>query len=219
MNFFCKRFRFMSTLIAGVAFGILGSASAWAASVTVSAGSVTVAPGSSMDSFDVDLTNLGSSALTIGGFSFELSVANADISFTGVNTSTAASYIFSGNSLFGPNLSGPTSGQTISASDAVLTPSTGTTINAGGTVGLGHVLFNVSAGAAAGTFAVDLTPFPNTTLSDALGNNVTINTLSPGQITITGPTSVPEPSSFFILLLLLTATPLLSRLRSDAHFR
>lgn len=212
MILFWKHSHFMNRLITGFAFCILSSASS-SASVVFSAGSVTVPAGSSMDSLDVYLTNFGSSALAIGGFSFSfsLSVANANITFTDVNTSTTVAYIFSGNSLFGPDLSGPNSGQTVTASDVVFTPFTGTTVSPGGTVGLGHVVFNVSANATAGAFAVSLAPFPRTTLSDAQGNNVNVDALSPGEITIT---TVPEPSSFFMLLSL-TATLFRCRLRSS----
>ena len=166
MNNFTKKFSMM-----GLVLGTLLAQSACSAGITLSAGSVTAAPGSTLDTLEVDLTNTGPSASTIGGFSFELSVATPTISFTGVTTSTTMTYIFSGNSLFGPILTGPVSGQTISAADIASTPLTGTTIASGATVGLGQVTFNVAANASGGQFVVNIATFPNTSLSDALGNN------------------------------------------------
>ncbi len=190
-----------NALLIGIAVSVLTSVSASGAGITISVDSVAAGPGSSMNSFDVDLVNLGLSTFTIGGFNFGLSVANPNISLTGVTYSTGVNYIFSGNSLFGPDLSGPNSGQTISASDVVLSPSTGTTISSGETVGLGHVFFDVSRIATPGIFAVNLAAFPSTSISNALGKDLHIDALSPGHITITGPTPAPEPSSLFLLLL------------------
>jgi hypothetical protein len=194
-----KRSPFLNELTIGIAVGLLIPVVASAAGVTISLTPAIAAAGSSANSFDVDLTNLGPSSITVGGFAFGLSIANANISFTDVTISTAALYVFSGNSLFGPDLSGPSSGQTIFASDSVSVPLTGVTVNSGSTFGLGHVLFNVSANATAGIFAVNLAAFPLTNLSDAAGNNLNVDTLSPGQITIPG-TVVPEPSSILFLL-------------------
>ncbi len=208
-----NRPQLLNAVLTGIVLGVLGSVSAAAAGITVFASPVTAAPGSSANAFDVDLINSGPSALTIGGFSFSLSIANSNISFTEVTSSTEAGYIFSGDSLFGPDLSGPNSGDTISASDVVLIPLTGTIVSSGQTVGLGHVVFDVSADAPAGMFPVTLASFPGSTLSDASGSNINIDTLSPGQITITGIT--PEPSSF-PLLLLLSAAAMLGRRRLQA---
>jgi hypothetical protein len=185
---------------AAVAFGLLGPAAAHASSIVL-AQSVIASSGSSGNGLDIELTNSGASAVTIGGFSFGISIANADISFTDANTSTSASYIFGTDSLFGPDLTGPTSGQSLSTSDLFDIFFAGVTLNPGTTVGLGHVLFDVAPGAASGSFAVQLAFFPTTSLSDESGNNIAIDTLSNGLITITTPAApvVPEPSSFSLL--------------------
>jgi hypothetical protein len=167
--------------------------------MVVSVQSVIVAAGSSGNGIDVDLTNTGPSSLTVAGFSFGISIANTDISFTDANTATAAPYIFAGNSLFGPDLTGPTSGQTLSTSDIFSIPGGSVTLNAGTTVGLGHVLFDVSAGAAGGSFPVDFQLFPTTSLSDQSGANIPITTLSSGSITIPA-AAVPEPSAMLPLV-------------------
>jgi hypothetical protein len=102
--------------------------------------------------------------------------------------------------LFGPDLTGAVSGQSLITSDVALQPLSGGTLGSGTTVGLGHVLFSVAANASPGSYAIDLTPFPATSLSDFSGNAIKIDTLSAGQITITGASSVPEPSSIFLFL-------------------
>ena len=188
------------TLLAmAMAVFMMNSSSAWA-SVIVSVQSVTVAPGSSGDAFDILLTNSGPSSINVGAFSFGISTAYSLIDFTDANTSTAVPYILTGDSLFGPDLTGAVSGQSLITSDVALQPLSGATLVSGTTVGLAHILFSVGANASPGSYAVDLTPFPATSLSDFSGNAINIDTLSAGQITITGASSVPEPSSIFLFL-------------------
>ncbi len=205
------RSSFETWLLTGLALSVLGTAPVWAAGLTISASSVTVAPGSTGDSLEVDLTNSGSTAVVVGGFDFEIFIANTAVSFSDVNTATSMTYVFSGNSLFGPDLTGPNSGQTISASDVAFTPFSGTTLASGATVGLGRVTFNVAAGAAAGTFEVNFVTYPSTSVSDALGGNVNLGTYSDGNITIFS--GAPEPSSLS-LWLCLAVVALLYRLQA-----
>jgi hypothetical protein len=182
------------------------------AALIVTAGSTAVAAGGS-GSIDVTLTNTGPSSVTVGAFSFGLSTASANISFTGATTSTASPYIFDGNSLFGPNID-TTVGATLIASDLDSDPA-GATVAAGATVGLGHVLFNVASGAPAGPVAITVTPFPTTSLSDPLGGNLAIDTLVPGTITVTRSTAaVPEPSTLLLAGLGWPAAWLLRRRRA-----
>jgi hypothetical protein len=187
-----------SWLIAGSAFFLLGSTTA-RADLILFGQSVIATPGSSGDSLDIDLTNSGPSAIMIAGFSFGISTANPDISFTDANISTTDSYIFVGNSLFGPDLTGPTSGQSLVTSDTFSIPFSGITLNAGTTVGLGHIIFDVAGTATGGVFPVTFAPFPSSSLSGPDGNNIPIDTLSNGQITITA-AAVPEPSSLRLLV-------------------
>jgi hypothetical protein len=188
-------------LVAGIVVLLLGPASAHA-SLVLSAQSATAAAGSSGNAFDVELSNSGPSDVTIAGFSFGIITANLNISFRDANTSTVAPYIFGANSLFGPDLTGPTSGQSLTTSDVFAITMAGATIGAGITVGLGHVLFDVSPSATPGIFDVTLAAFPASSLSDPAGANLAIQTLSPGQITITGGggSGVPEPSTLTMLL-------------------
>lgn len=197
-TFFHTRLVRGKVLLACMAISFLAPASG-RASVILSVQSATAAAGSSGNSFDVQLSNSGPSAVTIAGFSFGILTANVNISFRDANISTTAPYIFGSNSLFGPDLTGPTSGQSLSTSDVFAIPMTGATLGAGTTVGVGHILFDVLPTATAGTSPVTLAAFPLSSLSDPLGNNVVIQTLSPGQITITG-TGVPEPSTLATFL-------------------
>ena len=181
------------------------------ADLIVSVGTVTASAGSIANSLEVDLRNTGS-AVTIGGFSFEVSVSNPDINFTQADTSTTQPYIFPTDSLFGPFIN-TTAGSSLTASDLSVA---GVTIAADTTVGLGDVLFNVAPGAAAGTYSVTLAPWPATSLSDPAANDVPITTLNAGQIQITGAQSVPEPSPviFVTAMALLVLVPLRPRLKA-----
>jgi hypothetical protein len=145
------------------------------------------------------LTNTGPSTVVIGAFTFGISTTNTAISFVDANTSTVqGSYIFAGKSLFGPDLTGPSTGQSLSVSDVFTTPLSGTVVASGATFGLGHVLFVVGSSSATGGFAISLEGNPATSLSDPSGNVITINTLSNGTVNITG---APEPSSLLLALM------------------
>jgi hypothetical protein len=181
------------------------------AGVILSMESASAAAGSSSNQFDVLLTNTGPSSVTISSFGFSISVANSAILFNNASTQTGTSYIFGLNSLFGPDLTGPISSQSLTASDLFTTPASGSTIGSGVTVALGHVLFSVTAGASAGLFAVTFDPFPSTSIADPSANNIAINGLQAGAIMITGGTSaVPEPKTAWLALSLL-ATMLFAR--------
>lgn len=185
-------------MIAGSVFCLLGSATA-RADVILSGESAIAAPGSSGNSLDIELTNRGPSAIVVAGFTFGISTTNLDISFTDANISTTDPYIFEGNSLFGPDLTGPTSGQSLLVSDVFIVPLAGITLDPGTTVGLGHILFGVAGSAKAGTFPVSFAPFPSSGLSDPDANDISIDSFSDGQITITA-AAVPEPSCLLLLL-------------------
>ena len=194
--------QFATMLVAGAAACLLYSVPVRADSLEISIESpINVNAGTSGNGFDVLLTNLSGPAVSLAGLTFEISVPSTDIQLSEANTATLLDpYIFSGNSLFGPNITVSNTGQDLSASDLYSLIGSGITLGAGATVGLGHILFDVSATAHSETVPVTFTAFPATSLSDDLSNNVPINTLTNGQIDIIG--TVPEPS---YLLLLLTA--------------
>jgi len=166
------------------------------ASTLFTSGNALVRPGDVGDSLDVFLTNTGPSAITVGAFSFGISVSAASgVTFTDATVNTVLfSYIFTGSSLFGPDITNPMQtlpGTAITASD--LTTLAGVTVGSGSSVGLGHVFFNVGLGAPIGPLTVTVTAFPTSSLSDALGNNINIDTLVNGTITVAS--TVPEPAT------------------------
>ena len=181
---------FTKVLLIGIAAFVCASNAR--ADLIVSAGLATVNAGSSGNGLDVELTNTGPSAVTIEAFSFGITTANSAIAFTEANVSTSMPYIFAGDSEFGPDIA-VTTGQTLTASDLDVSFA-GVSLAPGAVAGLGHLLFDVASDAAPGATPVTLLTFPTTSLADDQGNDVAIQMLSPGEITIVSST-VPEPSS------------------------
>lgn len=167
------------------------------ADLILTAQDATAAAGSTGNSFDLVLKNTGPGSVTVGGFFFELTVADAAITFTGVTIATSpAPYIFDGLGLIGPNIGTVVNGQDIMASDLFSVIGSGTTLGSGASVGLGHVSFNASA-TAAGSYTVRIAPSPATSLTDTsfpTPNDIPITTLSNGTIRIRT-ASVPVPAS------------------------
>jgi len=184
-------------LLGAVALALAGSFPVQASPIMI-AGTATVNAGSTGDTLDFTLFNSGASAITLGGFSLEISVADTHVSFTSATTATSLPYVFAGDSLFGPLISTSGPGQTLDASDFCLVCAD--TIAAGATVGLAHIFFDVAAGASSGPLTVSVTAFPFTSLSDPLGNDIAA-TLQDGTITITGGAAVPEPSTLALFAL------------------
>jgi hypothetical protein len=151
---------------------------------------------------EILLTNTGAASITVAGFSFQIATTDADILFTDANASTvAAAYIFGGgDSFFGPDLApGFVPADSLNALDLSFS-GTGTVLNPGATVSLGRVLFDVANNASAGPFTMTFSggaTFNN--LSDALGNNIAIDSLNDAQIT-TLVSSVPEPGTPLLLV-------------------
>lgn len=164
---------------------------------------ISVIPGSTGNAFDVTLSNTGPTGVTIGGFSFGLSVADLDIQFTEVNTATTVPYIFGADSLFGPiiNTVPPPNGQSVLASDAYLFIDMGVTVSSGTTVGLGHVLFDVSSTATPGSFSITFDAYPFSSLA-APGpdfDEIPIDTFdSSVGMQVEGQNVVPEPSALLV---------------------
>ena len=182
------------------------------ASIILSVSSVADAPGTNGDSLDVTISNTGPSAQNIAGFDFGLSVIGTNILFTGANESTAATYLFNGDSFDIINSAAftstpPPNGQLVQAAD-LSNSANGTNIGAGATLGLGHIIFNVDAGAGPGPITVTLastcgSPSSCTDLTDSNGDAVAFSVNS-GTITISG-TTVPEPASGVLAGLALVA--------------
>ena len=161
-----------------------------------------VAAGSTGNTFDVLLTNGSASAVSIEAFAFEVVSSIPDVTFSGASTATSTTYIFGADSLFGPDITGFGWGTTdLGASD--LDAVDQITLGAGATVGLGHVLFDVSPTAPTEIVSIDIVGFPGTSLGDDLGNNVPIESFSGGKVQINGPVAgVPEPGTLVLLLMM-----------------
>ena len=189
-------------LVALATATVLLAARSAPAALIIKAQSVTASAGDKGDTLDVTLTNTGSSAVQIEGFSFRLSTNSADVTFTGAFVATTtAPYIFAGNSTFGPEID-TAAGPTLQASDLYGTDA-GVSVNGGATVGLGQVLFNVAPGASAELVTVSLAAHPATSLNGPgpSFNNFPVDTLVSGTITVTGgtPPAVPEPASLTLV--------------------
>jgi hypothetical protein len=165
------------------------------ASVIVDVGSATALPGDIGHTFDILLSNTGPSPIVVSAFNFEITVSDIAVTFTNATTGTlGATYIFNGQSLFGPNIATTGPGQLIDASDLFDTPASGATVGSGVTVGLGHVFFNVS-NTASGSYTLFLNSDSSaTSLSDPDGNPLTIDQFNNGTLTIDS-ANVPEPST------------------------
>jgi hypothetical protein len=161
------------------------------AGIIVSVESVSASQGTTGNTLEVDVQNTGT-PVDIASFSFEISVAaGSGVNFTGADINTAVNvYIFAGHSAQGPNID-TTTGTTLDASDNAASGST--TLGTNSTLALGRVFFDVASSAPVGPVTVSLTPFPSTSLTDPNLNNIPIDTLSSGTITISGTSVVPEP--------------------------
>jgi hypothetical protein len=181
---------------AAVAACLLGTMPAYGAALpTISFTTALASPGGT-GNIEVLLTNSSLSPIIVNSFSFEVTTANPDITFTAADFATvAAAYIFAGNSFDINNaFTLYTSLSPLVASDFA-DSGPGTTIASGAVVSLGRILFAVSANAAQGGFAVNLTP-AGTTLSDPTGSPIPAS-LVDGEITIA---SAPEPATLGLLL-------------------
>lgn len=193
-----QRSRCRVLLLAGLA-GFVFCSPGWADILAVSIQQPLSVTAGSSSGFDVLLTNLSGPGVVIAGFNFELDSASTDVTFNDATTA-ATTYIFQGNSFADTFLGGDIAIGTspnLTAEDIVNTPFSGTTIGAGTTVGLGHVLFTTSAGSPTESVGIS---FGVTNLSDPNGIEVPISTSTGGTIDITAATTaVPEPSSLLLL--------------------
>lgn len=148
--------------------------------------------GSTGNALEITMQNTGPSPLTVGAFAFQIFTSSTDITFTSTTIdSTPATYIFSGDSLFGPTISLLSPGQSMDGSDVAFSGSAN--VGAGAIVGLGHVLFDVAASGTFGPVAVTLVK-GSSNLSDENENLIPVDTLIDGQISM-----VPEPASAVLL--------------------
>jgi hypothetical protein len=155
-------------------------------------------------------TGNGAAPINLGGFAFEISALNTtDVIFTQVLIGAPApySYIFNGNSEFGPDITtsaDPNNSQTIDAADNAAVPYSGTTLAVGATFGLGYISYDVLASAPPEAIQVSVSSYSATSFSDPNNNNVDYSVANPlGTIEIVAAT-VPEPTSLLMISIALT---------------
>lgn len=171
--------------------------------------------GSTGNTFDVLLTNTGGSDVLVGGFSWGITTSDADITFTGADTSTVTPYVFAGDSFdvinSFPLVTNTLPGQTVEASD-FSNSGAGDTVASGGTVAVGRVMFDIANGAAPGPFAVTFETTGINSLSDNTGTGLNFTTTD-GTITITSITTVPEPAQGGLVICILAGLAILPQRR------
>jgi hypothetical protein len=194
-----KRFTFLAAVACLWGCSLSGVARAGFLSIVVQ--STSAMPGAT-GSFDVDLVNNSSSPVSILGFSVDVLLSDiTNVTFTAMDNSTTAHYIFSITGSFGSGFQ----------SGILPQEATGTDVSAGGgqfvapgeTWGLAHVSYLVNPAAPPGTVVpMFLEQSPQffasggTSLTDPSGNPVSFKGLGTnGTITVEGTAAAPEPAS------------------------
>ena len=166
--------------------------------------------------FDVDLVNTGSAAVSVGGWQVELSVpAGSFATFTAAvatGFSGGVTYIF-GTEQLGPPLGTPLPSKDFTALDIDLTGPGAVSIAPGATVGLEHVTFSVAAGTASGSTVTVTDSGAGTLITDVNGGKIPNQTTQNGTIIVSPSTSVPEPSSLVLAGVAVAAAGLVARFR------
>lgn len=191
-----------------VALAVLVAANSASADLVIEVvpASLPVGAGSTGNFFEVDLINNGNSPVgpfTLSAFNVTITTdPAAGIMFTGGDTSTSATYVFSGNSvgfLFG----NPGGTNTADVSDLANDLSQGIPQNS--TFGLGRIFFDVSGAAKSGTYALAIDTA--TSLISGSPDFAPLNfTPVNGQVIVSA--AVPEPSSMALAVTALFVTGL-----------
>jgi hypothetical protein len=183
--------------VAVLALGCWPTAGRAGLSLTIEPAAVTATAGGGPGSFEVWITNNGTSPVELGGFAIQLSLEDqgaTNVTFTDVTKgpfATPTEYVFADP---GPPPFTFDVFQNIVfiASDAENDPLGGRILGAGATYGLALVSFDPgnTIGTAPVKFLSDAT-----SLSDPSANPITDFTTSDGTIAVLAPVAVPEPST------------------------
>jgi hypothetical protein len=193
--------RTIAPALLALAVGLAGVLPSRAGTLDIVVESTTALPGTA-GGFDVDLVNNSASTVTVASFSVDVLLTDTTfVTFTGINNSTVAPYIFSLSGSFPPGFSGNLLPMEATGNDLAATA--GQIVNPGETWGLAHISYLVDPAAPPGTvvpmvleqFPVNLPPPGGTNLLDPTGAQIAFSGLgSNGTITV-GTRPVPEPSS------------------------
>jgi hypothetical protein len=156
------------------------------------------APGAA-EALEVHLANTGPDPVMIAGFSLDLTTTDPGMIFNDVTTSTLETYIFSGNSRFGPDIATNFTPD-VAARRLAFTGSS--TLDAGAAVGLGYVTYSIAPDAGLGdVFGIRVaSPGIGTSLSGGVGDDISIigDEMKNGAVT-----DVPGPKALLPAGLLL----------------
>jgi hypothetical protein len=194
---------------------LLATASA-RADALFSTESVTAQPGENNGSFQVLVTNDGSSPFDISYFEFEVTTSDSDLTFTESTTQAGSSpYVFAGWSGADGSDGGvtgtSTAGWYLVANDYDHLAA-GDTLDPGATASLGTVYFDIAQGAAPGVIPISFnTSSGITNVWDEYGNAVGAESFAAGNVTAT-----PEPRMMFLIAGLLLPVLAVARRRAKA---
>ncbi len=160
--------------------------------------------------FDVNLTNSTSTNLTLGGFSIGITTNNANVQFAQATTDTTTPYLFTGYSLFAPDITSSIASSPaaqIIAGDVFFDPSqnlAGADFMQTNTAGLARIYFDFS-GTIDPSLAFSLVTDANiTNLSGPAGDSITGSVTSIGNslynIDLIETATVPEPTTVLLAL-------------------
>lgn len=177
-----------------VTWGCLGLGSAARAGLIVTAESTSAYVGTTNNTFEFTLKNSGPANVTLSAFTIGFSISNPSLTLTDLTyDTTLASYIFQGNSLFGPSLVTPPLSLPVIFADAFDTPGGSVTLMPGQTVGLGVLWFDAPLDRQVIQILLDSTMI-------SFANDVDLYPDSQIQLVNGTLSIVPEPGTLSLLL-------------------
>lgn len=181
-------------LLSSVVWACLGLGTTAKADLIVTAETTSAYSGTTHNPFEFTLRNSGPDDVLISAFTIGFSISNPALSLTDLTYDTSlASYIFQGNSMFGPSLFTPPLATPVMFSDLYDIPGGSITLLAGKTVGLGVLWFDapidrqiiqINFDSMMISFANDADPYPESQIQ-----------LVNGTLSI-----VPEPGTLSLLM-------------------
>lgn len=181
-------------VLSSVVWACLGLGTTAKADLVVTAESTSAYTGTIDNPFEFTLKNSGPDDVIISAFTIGFSISNPALSLTDLTYDTSlASYIFQGNSMFGPSLFTPHLDTPVMFADLYAIPGGSITLLAGKTVGLGVLWFDAPTDQ-----QIIQINFDSTLISFA--NDVDLYPDSQIQLVNGTLSIVPEPGTLSLLL-------------------